>query len=616
MKRLLLGLLQHQPAPGQSSSLPGTRVDIETLINNASADVAIKTPEDINASTVAGGSFSIENTSINGQLIESISVDLSTAIFPDMVYDPDGTAGDNTGKGFTADIGEEPTGFMDHTLESPHNGSNSEDGYDVVSMTFNDFDPGETFAFSIDVDPNNIKGTSAPGPGESGSISGLELTGATVTITFDDGTVLTTQPFRTASSVSASESTALEEVPGKPEVGVLGTSNAKTKVDELNQTVRVSGPAGQDLRLLVIEAALFLPASGGFDVAPFDANTAIGLQEFEGTIGSQGFADFAVTLTDTQSEAGLNYIAAVFVDNDGNVGPVSDVVVLDYDPAGVATVIARINAGGPGVNTNGISWSPDEFFNGGGTFENAGIEIVNTSDDVLYYTERFDQDQTGLQYNIPVPGDGDYNVAIHLAEIFFGAPGGGLEFGGPNQRVFSLDIEGGQVQTESLDLFDQVGPATALVLTYEDITVNDGALTISVNSTVREGKISAIEVSTFGDPSPVTASPNPVNFFVAEVGGSSWTKTVDVTNSGSEAITVTGVSFSGTDSDQFSSTFSGSVEVPGGGSTGIELTFEPTSEGVKISSVRNCFFRRWFSSQSDPNRRSPGCTARKCALPC
>ena len=586
---LAVGIIATSAGPGPEFIATWDRVDIEPLANSASAEVAIKTPEDINASTVAGGSFSIENTSVNGQLIESVSVDLTTAIFPDMVFDADGTAGDNTGKDFTADIGDETTGFVDHTLQSPHNGTNGDDGYDVVSVTFNDFEPGETFAFSIDVDPNSIKGSSAPGPGESGSVSGLELSGATVTVTFDDGTVLATQPFRTVSSVSASESAALGEVPSKPEVGVLGASSLKTKVGELSQTVRVSGAAGEDIRLLVLEAALFLPEAGGYQVEPFDANTVIGIQEFEGTVGEQGFADFAVTLTDTQEDAGLNYIAAVFVDDEGAIGPVSDVIVLDYDPAGVATVIARINAGGPGVNTNGITWSADEFFNGGGTFENSGIEIANTSDDVLYYTERFDQDQSGLEYNIPVPGDGDYNVSIHLAEIFFGAPGGGLEFGGPNQRVFSLNIEGGQVQTSSLDLFEQVGPATALVLSYEDINVTDGALTIAVNSTVREGKISAIEVSTFGEPSPVTASPNPVNFFVAEVGGSSWSKTIEVSNSSAEAITITGVSFSGVDGDQFSTSFAGSEEVPGGGSTGISITFEPTSEGVKSAQLEVAF---------------------------
>ena len=586
---LAVGLIATSTGAGPEFTATWDRIDIEPLANEASAIVRFDTPEDINASTVSGSSLQVENTSANGQSITGVSIDLSTSLLPDLVFDPNGTAGDNVGEVFSDDLGSESTGFFAETLLEPHNGIDDDDGYDVISLTFSDFEPGETFGFSIDVDPNNIKGASSPGPNESGSISGLELSGATVTITFEDGSSLVAEPFRVENSVSASEGIAADELPGKPGIAVVGVAGLKARVDELSQTVRVTGSSGEDIRLVVVEAALFLPPDGGYNVAPFDANTIIGIQELSGTIGGAGFADFEVTLTDTQEDAGLNYIVAVTVDEDGNAGPVSDVVVLDYDPDGVATVLTRINAGGPSVTSNGVEWAADEFFTGGGTFTNAGIEIDNTSDDILYYTERFDQDAAGLTYNIPVPGDGNYNVNIHLAEIFFGAPGGGLEFGGPNQRVFSLDIENGEIVTESIDLFDQYGPATAVVLSYEEIPVIDGALTITVNSTVREGKISAIEVSTFGEPSPITTFPNPVNFSVAEVGGASWARNVEVTNNDAEALTITGVSFSGSDGDEFSSTFSGAVEVAAGGSVSIPVVFEPTSVGVKSAQLEVAF---------------------------
>ncbi|MBX2819646.1 MAG: choice-of-anchor D domain-containing protein [Rhodothermaceae bacterium] len=584
-----VGIIATSAGPGPEFTATWDRVDIEAQENTASAYISFATPEDINASTASGSSFQIENTSINGQLIESVSFDLSTSLLPDMVFDPDGTAGDNTASAFSDDLGSESTGFVTHTLGEPHNGLNGEDGYDVVTVSFNDFDPGETFGFSIDVDPNNIKGSSAPGPNESGSVSGLELAGATVTVNFDDGSFVVAEPFRTENSVSAAEGNAAEGLPAKPGLAVVGVPGLKARVDELNQTVRVSGSPNQDVRLVVVEAALFVPQSGGYNVEAFDANTIIGIQEFSGTVGASGFVDFPVTITDTQEEAGLNYMAAVAEDGDGNTSLVSDIIVLDYNPNAVATVVSRINAGGPSITSNGIEWAADEFFSGGGTFQNSGIEIDNTNDDLLYYTERFDQDQAGLEYNIPVPGDGNYNVSIHLAEIFFGARGGGLEFGGPNQRVFTLNIEGGQVETESLDLYDQYGPATAVVLSYEDISVSDGALTISVLSEVREGKISAIEVSTFGEPSPITTAPNPLNFSVAEVGGSSWERNVAVTNSGSETLSITGVSFSGTNSDEFSSSFSGSVDVAGGASVNIPVVFAPTSDGAKSAQLEVAF---------------------------
>jgi hypothetical protein len=47
------------------------------------------------------------------------------------------------------------------------------------------------------MEPTSIKGSAAPGPSNAGKISGLELTGATITIVFSDGTMTHTQRFRT-----------------------------------------------------------------------------------------------------------------------------------------------------------------------------------------------------------------------------------------------------------------------------------------------------------------------------------------------------------------------------------------------------------------------------------
>ena len=277
---IAVGVIATSAGPGPEFTATWDRLDIEALANDASAYISFATPEDINASTVSGSSFQIENTSINGQLIESVSIDLSTSFLPDMVFDPDGTAGDNTATGFSDDLGSQETGFVTHTLEQPHNGTNGDDGYDVITVTFDDFEQGETFGFSLDVDPNNIKGTSAPGPNESGSVSGLEVSGATVTVTFEDGTFVVAEPFRTENSVSASEGPAADGLPQKPGLAVLGVAGLKATVDELSQMVRVSGSPNQNVRLVVAEAALFLPGSGGYNVQAFDANTIIGIQEF------------------------------------------------------------------------------------------------------------------------------------------------------------------------------------------------------------------------------------------------------------------------------------------------------------------------------------------------
>ncbi len=560
----------------------------ESYAQVSSAEITIVPPEDIDASTVSGGSIKIENTSTAGQKITSFTFDISTAMLPDVVFDSEGTAGDNTGKGFTVNQGEAATGFSTVVMESPHNGVDSDDGYDALTATFTDFDPDEKFAFSIDVDPTSIKGAGAPGPNEAGSVSGLELSRSMVTVNFDDASSYSTYLYRIPGSVSGSQGFAGVSVE-KPSISVPGSSTLKLKVDDLDQTIRVSGPTGMDVKLLVVEAGLFLPGDGGYDIDAFEANSILSIQEFEESIVSNGFVDFEVTLGNSQEEGGINYAVAVFEDTDGKTGDVSDVVVLDYDPEGVATTIVRINSGGPSITVNGVSWDADKNFTGGGTFSNDGIEIFSTDSDVIYQTERFDTGMSGLVYNIPVPGDGNYNVTLHFAEIFFGAPGGGSELGGAGQRIFSMDIEGGQATVADLDIYAEVGAATALVYTFEDISVTDGSLEISMTSSVREGKLSGIEVSTLGEPSPIIAVPNPVNFYVAEVGGSSNTMPITLTNGGLEAVTITGVSFSGGDSGDFTHSFSSSFSIDPGGSGSVDIAFVPGSEGQKASQLEIAF---------------------------
>ena len=583
-KALAVGIISTSNGPGPEFTVTWDRIDVTTISAGSSAKVQIAPPENIDQSTVAGGSIKIENTSTGGQKITSVQLDLSTSILPDLVFDPTGSAGDNTGKDFTADQGGTATGLMANTLEDPHNGVDGEDGYNAISLDFNDFAAGEIFAFSIDVDPTTIKGVSAPGPGESGSVSGLELSGATVTIEFDDGSSQTVQLFRTAESVSASIALATDDLPAKPEITVLGVAGLKAKVADIEQTVRVAGSAGSNVRLLVLETGLFLPESGGNDVDPFEANSVIAIQEFSGTIEGGGFIDFNVTLGNSQADGGINYIAAVFEGEGGKTGPMSDVAVLDFDPDNVATSLVRINAGSfSPVTLNGVSWSADQYFSGGGTFSNT-TEIAGTNDDALYQTERFDAGQAGLTYSIPVPGDGMYNVSLHFAEIYFGAPGDGENFGAAGQRVFSVSIEGVEVLPD-LDIYDEVGPATALIKIFEDVAVNDGALDISIASSVREGKLSAIEVSTLGDPSPITLAPNPINFYAAEVGGSSLPHSVVITNSGAETISVSGATFSGSDAGDFATSFSSAFDVAPGATATMDVTFEPTSTGAKAAQL-------------------------------
>jgi large repetitive protein len=69
---------------------------------------------------------------------------------------------------------------------SPYSGGSASDGYSTITLNFTDFNEGETFTFTSDVDPLSITGYNSAG--NAGAISGLELAGTTVTVNFADGT--------------------------------------------------------------------------------------------------------------------------------------------------------------------------------------------------------------------------------------------------------------------------------------------------------------------------------------------------------------------------------------------------------------------------------------------
>ena len=328
-------------------------IEVTADPSTAEALVAIDPPgSGIDASTYNSGSFQITNNSASGQRIETVQFDMSTAIMPDMVFDPDGVAGDLVAKPFTPNAGASATGLVGHTLSGPH-----DDGYDVIDVQFNDFDPGETFTFAIDVDPTTIRGTSAPGPNESGSVSGLELTSTRITVTFDDGTTLIADTFPPAGSLDASLNTLRASPPLAPAIEVLGVPSSPAVVLDPQQTVRVTGPAGADVRILVLEGGLFtegLPG-GGFDVDPFEANSALGTAEYQATIGGTQTVDVPITVLESEPLGGINHIAAVIVEPDGRTGASSNVIVLELGEADVVATPDSVNFGGVEVGQSALT---------------------------------------------------------------------------------------------------------------------------------------------------------------------------------------------------------------------------------------------------------------------
>jgi Malectin domain len=74
----------------------------------------------------------------------------------------------------------------------------------------------------------------------------------------------------------------------------------------------------------------------------------------------------------------------------------------------------RINCGSdaPYTDSLGRTWNADTFFTGGSAFASGIGQIANTTDDVIYRSERYGE----ATYNIPV-AQGTYDVVLHFAEI-------------------------------------------------------------------------------------------------------------------------------------------------------------------------------------------------------
>ena len=451
--------------------------------NNASAIFTINPASDsIDSSTYGAGSFVITNNSENGQKINKVVIDLSSSIFQDMVFDPNGTAGDAVGKPFAVNeagnAGQTTINYL-----NAHDG-----GFFGLEILFNDFQANETFKFSLDIDPTSLKGTAAPGPEDSGSVSGLELVGSTVTVDFDDNTTATGQPYYISGSNDASTTVITAELPAAPSLEILNVASEST-TGTAEQTVRITGTPGANVSLLTTEAALFQEGdTPGFDIDAYEANSAVAVNQKTATIGDQGYVDVSITLTraDVDSgEAGLNILTAVAIDANGVSSLISNVAVVEYDPTFVDSAelsTVRINAGGESfTDAEGNVWSADVHFNGGRTFTKTN-EIANTSDDSLYQSERFVGADGNLSYDIPVE-NGEYQVTLKFAEIFFDGAG---------KRVFDATAEG-QTVVDNLDLAGEAGKDAALDKTF-NVTVTDGVLDLDFASEIENAKISAIEI--------------------------------------------------------------------------------------------------------------------------
>ncbi|KAG8455812.1 hypothetical protein GDO86_001854 [Hymenochirus boettgeri] len=146
--------------------------------------------------------------------------------------------------------------------------------------------------------------------------------------------------------------------------------------------------------------------------------------------------------------------------------------------AGLADkVIWAVNAGGEAhVDVHGIQYRKDPLEGRLGRASDYGMKLPilrsNTEDQILYQTERYNEDSFG--YDVPIKEEGEYVLVLKFAEVYFAQS---------QQKVFDVRVNGHTV-VKDLDIFDRVGHSTA----------HDEIIPISI----KKGKLSVQgEVSTF-----------------------------------------------------------------------------------------------------------------------
>jgi hypothetical protein len=103
----------------------------------------------------------------------------------------------------------------------------------------------------------------------------------------------------------------------------------------------------------------------------------------------------------------------------------------------------------------------------------------------LFQTERSGKN---LKYTIPVP-NGTYTVFTMHNEVGFGYAGGTAKAG---KRVYDIALQG-KVLKSKFDLFVENNNAPTL-LSFENIEVTDGFLTLELNASVNNASISGIAI--------------------------------------------------------------------------------------------------------------------------
>ncbi|MDQ8188173.1 malectin domain-containing carbohydrate-binding protein [Pelagicoccus sp. SDUM812002] len=197
-----------------------------------------------------------------------------------------------------------------------------------------------------------------------------------------------------------------------------------------------------------------------------------------GTVNDETFTD-----ENLSSDTEYRYEIAA-VDAEGVESVRSDLLAKTTSWNGLVTVL-RLNVGGDDfVDSEGNLWQSDAGL-AGGNIHSAGVDVLDTEDDFLFRSERWEPSSGNeIEYDLPLD-NGDFVVRLYFTEV----NGSVARVGG---RVFGVAVEDETVASE-IDIFASVGLSMVHQVEVSG-TLADGSLSIALLREIDNPKLNAIEV--------------------------------------------------------------------------------------------------------------------------
>lgn len=356
-------------APQTAPFAPIAAVDPVVSDAIGAAQITITPRGKIQISNFGTNKFTVEN--VGEKRIAALYFDVSQALFPDIVFDPVGVAGDSVARGLAFSItggsGVIEPGFErdDEDVLTPFYGVGGVDGYKGMLITFDPevdggYQPGERIRFGVDMDPNSIVGIpqvprdiNGDDPRlarwDIGGVSGAEMINAQVYVLFTDGTTALGELFSDGSQggAIAISSQASQQPPPEISVNGLEPGNSGPYLPADTQ-ISISGPAGSRARIVMVKGFIqpfdytapsgqVIAPSASFVDATFPANHAIEVQAVDITL--TGSNQEVTDLFDLGPPGGelafagderlpIAVVAATVDERNRPTGPVSDPIYL------------------------------------------------------------------------------------------------------------------------------------------------------------------------------------------------------------------------------------------------------------------------------------------------